>query len=76
MATLRHPALHPLRPWTAALAGTYALALVLWAAGPDRPSSLSKDLHPIVAAAIVAAALATAVAFHLDRRRSRTPASA
>ena len=71
-ATLRHARLRALRPWTGALTATYALALILWAAGPDRAPSLSKDIHPIVAASIVAAALATLAAFYVNRRRTRS----
>jgi hypothetical protein len=70
-ATLRHAELRALRPWTAILATTYASALILWAAGPDRAPSLSKDMHPASAALIVAASLATITAFHLHRRKKR-----
>ncbi|MFF3441817.1 hypothetical protein [Streptosporangium sp. NPDC002721] len=70
VATLRHARLRALRRWTAALATAYGLALILWAIGPDRAPSLSKDMHPISAALIIATALATVVAFHADRRGS------
>jgi hypothetical protein len=73
IATLRHPHLRALRPWTAGLAAAYTLALVLWAAGPDRARSLSKDMHPVVAAAIVVAALAVIAAFYLGRTAPGNP---
>lgn len=56
--TLRKPRLQALRLWTSGLTGTYLLALLLWALGPDRAPSLSKDLNPVVAALIIAAAVA------------------
>jgi hypothetical protein len=70
-ATIRHARLRPLRPWTVALTTAYALALILWAIGPDRAPSLSKDMHPVSAALIVAAAFASIFAVHVERRRSR-----
>jgi hypothetical protein len=72
-ATLRHAHLRALRPWTAALAAAYTLALILWAAGPDRAPSLSKDMHPVMAAVIVVAALAVIAAYHLGRTASGMP---
>ncbi|WP_406063805.1 hypothetical protein [Micromonospora sp. NBC_00860] len=71
--SLRHAYLRGLRRWTVALATAYAIPLILWAIGPDRAPSLSKDMHPAFAALIVVAALAAATAFHLGRRRPRTP---
>ena len=70
IAVLRNAKLRALRGWAIALAAAYLTALVFWVAGPDRAPSLSKDLHPVVAAVIIAAALATAVAYHVLRRRS------
>ena len=69
----RHAPLRALRWWARGLAATYLTALILWAAGPDRAPSLSKDLHPAVATAIVATAIATAIAYHALRRRSKSP---
>ncbi|GLY19470.1 hypothetical protein LWF15_24650 [Kineosporia rhizophila] len=66
----RNPGLRRLRPWAAALSTSYAAALLLWAIGPDRPGSLTKDLHPVHAVVICALGVALAVAFHLNRRRS------
>ncbi|MEU8391301.1 hypothetical protein [Micromonospora sp. NPDC048842] len=71
--SLRHAHLHGLRRWTVALATAYAVPLILWAIGPDRAPSLSKDMHPVFAALIVVAALAAATAFHLGRRRPSRP---
>ena len=75
VATLRDARLRGLRWWTAGLAAAYALPLILWAIGPDRAPSLSKDMHPISAALIVAAAVALIVAVHVDRRRVRLSAA-
>ncbi|MEU8421465.1 hypothetical protein AB0C15_11375 [Micromonospora sp. NPDC048835] len=69
VVSLRHAHLRGLRRWTVALATAYATPLVLWAIGPDRAPSLSKDMHPVFAALIVVAALAAATAFHVGRRR-------
>ncbi|WP_410816784.1 hypothetical protein [Micromonospora sp. 050-3] len=68
--SLRHAHLRGLRRWTIALATAYATPLILWAIGPDRAPSLSKDMHPASAALIVVVALAAAAAYHLGRRRS------
>ncbi|MFD0366244.1 hypothetical protein ACFQZZ_32815 [Nocardia sp. GCM10030253] len=48
----------------------YAIPLMLWAIGPDRAPSLSKDMHPVLAALIVA----VAVGYQVVRWRSRTDA--
>jgi hypothetical protein len=69
IGTLRDTRLHALRWWSAALAATYATPLVLWAIGPDRAPSLSKDMDPIFAALIVAASVAVLVAFYVHTRR-------
>lgn len=69
VATVRDARLRRLRGWAAGLATAYAVPLILWAAGPDRAPSLSKDMHPALAAVIVVAALATVAAVHVDRRR-------
>ncbi|WP_205780007.1 hypothetical protein [Micromonospora ureilytica] len=72
IVSLRHAHLRGLRRWTVALAAAYATPLILWAIGPERAPSLSKDMHPAFAALIVVAALAAAAAFHLGRRRPST----
>jgi len=59
--TWRHKHLRPLRAWAAGLATLYAIPLALWAIGPDRAPSLSKDMAPPFAALIVAGAIAFAV---------------
>ncbi|MGC4879793.1 hypothetical protein ACLQ26_26435 [Micromonospora sp. DT43] len=73
IVSLRHAHLRGLRRWTVTLATAYAAPLILWAIGPDRAPSLSKDMHPFFAALIVMAALAAGTVFHLGRRRPRTP---
>ncbi|MEV1156255.1 hypothetical protein AB0J27_12740 [Micromonospora chokoriensis] len=73
IASLRHTHLRGIRRWTVALATAYATPLVLWAIGPERAPSLSKDMHPVFAALIVVAALAAGAAVHLTRRRPSSP---
>ena len=63
IGTFRTPRLRPLRWWAAALAALYALALGLWAIGPDRAPSLSKDIHPALAGLVVATAVAVVVRY-------------
>ena len=67
---LRSTGLRSLRWWSVALAAVYATPLALWAIGPDRAPSLSKDMHPIFTGLISAAALGVIVAFYTVRRRS------
>jgi hypothetical protein len=69
-ATLRNTALRSLRPWAALLAVVYAIPLALWAIGPDRAPSLSKDMAPVFVPVISAAAVAVIVALGSLRRRS------
>jgi len=64
VGTLRHPSLRPLRPYSAALAAIYATPLVIWILRPDGAKSLSKDMHPVFMALIVAAAAALLVKIH------------
>jgi fatty acid desaturase len=74
VGTLRDARLRALRWWAVALAAAYATPLVFWILGPDRAPSLSKDMHPALAALVVVAAVACAVAFHVLRRRGRAAA--
>lgn len=67
--TWRETVLRRLRPWAAALAGLYAVPLVLWAALPDRAPSLTKDMHPALVPVVVAAAMAYVGAWLVERRR-------
>jgi hypothetical protein len=69
VSTWRNVGLRALRWWAATLALAYATPLVLWAIGPDRAPSLSKDMHPALAAVVVAAAVAYVVAWFVVRRR-------
>jgi ABC-type transporter Mla maintaining outer membrane lipid asymmetry permease subunit MlaE len=71
VTALRNASLRALRWWAFALGAAYATALILWVALPDRAPSLSKDLHPVVAGVIVAAAVGAAITYHVRRRRSR-----
>ncbi|MBN6038166.1 hypothetical protein [Amycolatopsis sp. 195334CR] len=63
--------LRPLRWWAIALGAAYALPLALWAIGPERAPSLSKDMHPALMVLVVATAAGTAIACHVLRRRNR-----
>jgi len=75
VSTWRNVALRALRWWAAGLAVAFATPLVLWAIGPDRAPSLSKDMHPALAAVLVAAALAYVVAWVVVWRRRAVPAT-
>ena len=70
--TMRDPHLRPLRWWAVAVAAAYATPLVLWAVGPERARSLSKDMDPVFARAIVVTAAAFIVAFNVVARRTRS----
>lgn len=70
ISTLRDARLRPVRWWAVALTLAYATPLALWAIGPDRAPSLSKDMSPILAAVIVAAAVALIAAHYVTRRRA------
>lgn len=72
VGTFRNAQLRTLRWWSTVLAALYATSLALWAIGPDRAQSLSKDLNPVLAGLIIAAALAVLVRY-LVIRRSATP---
>ncbi|MCO1657327.1 hypothetical protein [Pseudonocardia humida] len=69
VGTLRDARLRALRWWAGALAAAYAVPLALWAIGPERAPSLSKDMHPAFAALIVVAAVAVVIAAVVVRRR-------
>jgi len=68
--TLRDGRLRPLRWWAAVLAAAYATPLALWAIGPDRAPSLSKDMHPALATVIVVASIPVIAVAHALRRRT------
>ena len=72
---IRNSRLHALRWYVAALTAVYATPLALWAIGPDRAPSLSKDMHPVFVPLISAAAVALIVAFHVTQRRRTAVAS-
>ncbi|WP_198036842.1 hypothetical protein [Nocardia sp. BMG51109] len=67
IGTLRDTRHTGLRWWAAALTVAYAIPLALWAIGPDRAPSLSKDMHPAFAVLIVA----VAIGYQVVRIRSR-----
>ena len=67
--TLRDARLRHLRPWAAGLAAAYATPLALWAIGPDRAQSLSKDMHPALATVIVGASAALVAAYFMVKPR-------
>lgn len=58
---------------TTLLAVAYAVPLVVWLARPDGAQSLSKDMHPVFAALIVATSAAVIATLHRSRTR-RLPA--
>lgn len=66
------PALRRLRGWAVALGAAYALPLVLWMVDPHPAPSLTKDMHPLLAAVIVAVSVALLAVLHLGRRRQAT----
>ncbi len=62
IGTLRDTRLKALRWGAVALTAAYTTPLALWAIGPERAQSLSKDMHPAFAAIIVAVGVAFAIA--------------
>ncbi|WP_194833162.1 hypothetical protein [Nocardia sp. XZ_19_369] len=74
IGTLRDARLRSLRWWAAALAVAYAVTLAIWATRPDPAQSLSKDIHPLLAALVVVAGSAVAIRHHLLRRRAQRTA--
>lgn len=67
--TLRAQALRPLRWWAVGLAATFATPLTMWAIGPDRAESLTKDMSLGMTIAVVAVAAAIAVRYTVFWRR-------
>ncbi|PZG24866.1 hypothetical protein C1I98_35155 [Spongiactinospora gelatinilytica] len=57
------------RPAAMLLAATYAIPLTIWLARPDGAPNLSKDMHPGLAALIVAASAVLIVTVHRAGRR-------
>ncbi len=68
IGTRRDRDLHTLRAGAAVLAATYAVPLALWAIGPDRAGSLSKDMHPAFVPLISVTAIGFAIALHVSGR--------
>ncbi|UUV31011.1 hypothetical protein NQK81_40705 [Amycolatopsis roodepoortensis] len=71
IGTLRDARFKALRWGAIALTAAYATPLALWAIGPERAQSLSKDMHPVFAAIIIAVGVTFAVACHVVPRQSR-----
>lgn len=67
--TFRAPSLDRLRWWAVGLTAVYLTPLALWAIGPDRAGSLSKDISPVLAVLVCLAGAAVAVRYHLLKRR-------
>lgn len=59
--TLRHQRLRPLRWWSAAAVAGYLPALAMWAIGPDRAESLTKEMSLPMTLFVIAVAAAAAV---------------
>lgn len=60
-----------LRPWTLALGIAYAVPLTVKLVREDPAPSLSKDMHPVLFAAIVVAGAALLIRMYLPRYRMR-----
>jgi hypothetical protein len=74
VGVLRDARLRALRWWAAALALAYATPLALWAIGPDRAPSLTRDMHPALAVLIVAVSVGLLAALHRRAWRGRRSA--
>lgn len=61
----------PLRSWAGAAAGPYTVGLLIWVLRANPAPSLTKDLHPVLAVLIIAAALTVVVRYAVLARRSR-----
>ena len=69
IASLASARVRALRWYTGVLAAVYATPLIIWAVRPDGAQSLSKDIHPVFVALIVAAAALLLVKIYTRRRR-------
>lgn len=63
------------RAWAVGLGAAYTASLAMWAVGPDRERSLSKDMHPAIAALIVTTSLGLLATHYLSRRRDNRTAT-
>lgn len=68
IASLAAARVRALRWYTGVLAAVYATPLIIWAVRPDGAPSLSKDIHPVFVALIVAASAALLVKIYTRRR--------
>ena len=70
IASLADARVRALRWYTGLLAALYATPLIIWIVRPDGAQSLSKDIHPVFVALIVAASALLLVKIY-TRRRAR-----
>lgn len=63
-ASRREPRLAALRRPALLLAASWVVPLALWLLGPDRPTSLSKDISPVSVGVIVAASAFVLLTLH------------
>ncbi|MCK2218573.1 hypothetical protein MF672_032970 [Actinomadura sp. ATCC 31491] len=70
IATLRDARLRALRWGSGALVAAYAIPVAFWQLGPSDAPSLTKYMNPAVTAILIAAGVAVALAFHVQRRRA------
>ena len=68
IASLASARVRALRWYTGLLAAVYATPLIIWAVRSDPAQSLSKDIHPVFVARIVAASAALLVKIYTRRR--------
>lgn len=76
--TLRDERLWPLGWWSAGLAAVYLPPLIMWAVGPDRAPSLTKDMSLPMTLIVIAVAATAAVrlsAFRLRNAQARAKAA-
>ena len=66
--TFRDPRRRSLRGWVSALGVVYAVSFLLWVFNPQRAESLSKDIHPVFVAVIVAVSAVVLLRIHTQRK--------
>ena len=54
--------------WVSALGVVYAVSFLLWVFNPQRAESLSKDIHPVFVAVIVAVSAVVLLRIHTQRK--------
>ncbi len=58
------------RLWSWLLAALYATPLIVWALRSDPARSLSRDIHPVLAALVIAGAIAVLFALYRTSRKA------